>query len=274
LCAVHPAQGIGQSAGLEDKDSKLDLMVVIPVSSPSSFNNLSNASELEDALREISRRCYEGVSGKLLGGDPPILQRVAVAGYSRSGVILQALFTDTRSSSNFFRDRLKEVYAFDIMLDVVDGKTKQVLKTKQQGYDELWTKLKAWQGDDSDKKIRLYSAEPATVANIYAELKTRLKTYGGGYHNDSVKFSAFNGTSMSPGSASYSGLTDGYEIYSTDNSRSLAVLPSNNPLVYLSSENIKNPNGFRTGGDYAPNLEGHSWFVSRLFSHALFHSGF
>jgi hypothetical protein len=278
LCALRPAGAPGQNSGLEDKDSKLDLMVVVPVSSPSAFNSLSNGAELEGALREIARRCYEGVSGSLLRAGPPSLTRVAVAGYSRSGAILQSMFANTRSNDSFFRDRIKEVYAFDVMLDEFqidkETKVKTVIKTKQQGYDTLWANLKAWQGDDSDKRIRLYSAEPATVSNVYTELKNRLQKFGGGYHNPSVKFSAFNGARMPTGSANYASLTDGYEIYSTDNSRSLAVLPSGNPLVYLSSENIKNPNGFPPGGDYSPNLEGHSWFVSRLFSHALFHSGF
>jgi hypothetical protein len=275
LCCVRPATAAGQSSGLDDPDGKLDVMVVVPVSSPSSFMNMSNAIDLEDALREISRRCYEGVSGKLLSAGPPTLQRLAVSGYSRSGALLQALFGNTRANDSFFRDRLKEVYIFDVMLDEFD-KDKKLVKTKQQGYDELWAKLKAWQGDDSDKKIRLYSAEPVTVANVYSELKPRLQKYGGGYHNPSVKFSSFNGTKMPGGSANYAKLSDGYEIYSTDNSRSLAVLPSTNPFEYLVSddENIQNPNGFLPGGDYAPAMQGHTWFVSRLFSHALFHSAF
>ena len=168
---------------------------------------------------------------------------------------------------------LKECYAFDVIVDERDAK-KTVIKTKQAGFEELWDKLKKWQGDEADKKIRLYSAEPSTVANVYSELQDRLKRYGGGYHNPAVKFSDFNKTQKPDGSGQYSGLSDGYEIYSTDNSRSLVVLPSGNALVYLSSENIQNAGGFQPGGDYEAGLEGHSWFLSCLQTHALFHSGF
>jgi hypothetical protein len=273
LCAVRPGPIAGQSTSLQDKDSQLDVMLVVPVSSSAAFMNLSNSVELEDALREIARRCYEGITAKILAGGSPAIQRVAVSAYSRSGALLQALFADMRTNEPFMRGKLKEAYAFDVMLDERD-KNKKVVKTKQQGYDELWGKLKTWQGEDSDKRIRLYSAEPGTVANVYAELQSRLKQYGGGYHNPAVKFSDFNNTKTPDGSTKYSGMSNGYEIYSTDNSRALVVLPSGNFLIYLSTENIKNDGGFQPGGDYEPNLEGHSWFVSRLMSHALYHSGF
>ena len=247
-------------------------MVVVPVSSPSSYNNLSTPTELQDALGEIAKRCYEGAGPpRLVGARSPVVKRVALSGYSRSGILLSALLSG-KVDSPFLTDTLKEVYAFDVMLDERDDKG-QITKTKQQGYEELWARLKKWQGDDSSRKIRLYSAEPGTVVNIYAELKSRLQKYGGGYHNPSA-FSKFNKTPVPGGSSVFSSLSDGYEIYSTDNSRSLVVLPFNNSLVYLSTENIRNPGGFRPGGDYEPDLEGHSWFVSRLQSHALFHSEF
>lgn len=245
--------------------------VVVPVSSPSAYLNLGDPSVLSEALRHIARRCYEGVTTRL----PPVgsvkLQRIAVSSYSRSGAILSTLLSNPRKDPAFMNDSLREVYAFDVMLDEYDGKT--VVKTKKQGYDELWTKLKTWQGQDPDKRIRLYSAEPGTVSGVYQELIQRLKSHGGGYHNPSVKFSRFNGALRADGSR-YSGLSDGYEIYSTDDSRSLVVFPSGNPLVYISSENLGNAGGFAPGKPYEPGLEGHSWFVSRLASHALFHSGF
>jgi hypothetical protein len=100
-----------------------------------------------------------------------------------------------------------------------------------------------------------------------------LKQYGNGYHNPAVKFRDFKDTT-GPDGSKYSGLSNGYEIYSTDNSRALVVLPSGNFLIYLSTENLKNDGGFRPGGDYEPSLEGHSWFVSRLMSHALYHGAF
>jgi hypothetical protein len=272
LCAVGPSADVGQGPGLTERDAKLEIMVVAPVSNPSSYSNLSAPSELQDALSEISKRCYEGAgSPKLVGALSPVVNRVAVSGYSRSGMILSSLL-NPGGESPFLRDTLKEVYAFDVMLDEKDKEGKTI-KTKQQGYEEFWTKLKKWQGDDSGKKIRLYSAETATVANIYSELKSNLQKYGGGYHNPAAAFSKFNKTAVPGTSSVYSGLSDAYEIYSTDNSRSLVALPSNNSLVYLSTENIKNSGGFQPGGDYEPDLEGHSWFVSRLQSHALFHSG-
>lgn len=130
----------------------------------------------------------------------------------------------------------------------------------------------------------MYSAETDTVSGVYRELKERLAKHGGGYHNPSVKFSSFNGTAK-PGGSKYANLADGYEIYSTDNSLSLAVFPSANALVYL-TDHVKdragndvelvrgNDGGFAPGGAYEPKLEGHSWFISRLMSHALYHSGF
>lgn len=269
FCAIRP----GDKDGVKGKSSSFTGLVVVPVSSAGSFNNLANPRELEEALRHIARRCFEGVTKKIEPASSVTLDRVAVAGYSRSGILLGQLLDNTRSNEPFMRDVLREFYAFDVILDERDRDGK-VVKSKQQGYDEFWAKLKKWQGEDADRRIRLYSAEPATVANIYAELRDRLKRYGGGHHNAAVPFSSFNGKPRSGGSGNYAGLTNGYEIYSTDNSRSLVVLPNGNPAVYISTDNIVNPNGFPPGGAYEPELEGHSWFVSRLFTHALFHSGF
>ena len=272
ICALKPVKEPGKRVQLDASSSVISVMVVVPVASARAYMNMANPAELEEALKQIARRCHEGVTSTIATGQAPMISRVAVSGYSRSGVLLRALLNNSKLNEPFLRKTLKEFYAFDVMLDEKDEKG-NLIKSKQQGYDELWSKLKAWQGDDSDKKIRLYSAEPSTVFNIYTELKSRLQKYGGGYHNQTVPFSSFNKTPSSDG-RSYANLSDGYEIYSTDNSRSLVVLPSNNSLVYLSTENIQNPQGFAPGGDYEPQLEGHSWFVSRLMSHALFHSGF
>jgi hypothetical protein len=274
FCAIKPGSTPGGKSGLDDKKSQLAVMLVVPVSSTRAFVSLGNPKELQDALEQIARRCYEGVTTKLVAASAMTLDRVAVSGYSRSGVMLRTLLDNAKSNEPFMRSTLKEFYAFDVMLDEKDEKTKAITKTKQKGYEEFWVKLKAWQGEDSNKKIRLYSAEPGTVGSVYAELQERLKRYGGGYHNKNVGFSAFNKTPKTDGSGAYAGLSDGYEIYSTDNSRSLVVLPFGNPLVYLSTENIQNADGFKPGGDYEPALEGHSWFIARLQSHALFHSGF
>jgi hypothetical protein len=273
FCAIRPSSTPGGTDGLDDKKSPFAGMIVVPVSSPSSYFSLGNPKELQEALEQITRRCYEGMTSKLVPASAITLDRVAVSGYSRSGTVLRSLLDNTKANEPFMRNVLKEFYAFDVMLDEKDDK-QNVTKTKLQGYKELWAMLTAWQGDDSDKKIRLYSAEPITVSSVYAELQDRLQRYGGGYHNKAVGFSTLNKTPKPDGSSVYAGLSDGYEIYSTDNSRSLVVLPSGNALVYLSTENIQNAGGFRLGGDYEPALEGHSWFVARLQSHALFHSGF
>ena len=271
FCAVAKPRPPG-APGIDSPKSSLAVMVVVPVSSATAFASLGNPLELEDALRHITKRCYEGVTAKLIPATAVTLERVAVSGYSRSGVVLRTLLDNAKANEPFMRNVVKEFYAFDVMLNENDPQG-LVVKTKKQGYDEFWSKLTAWQGDDSDKKIRLYSAEPATVGSIYSELQTRLKKYGGGYQSK-VSFSSFNGKMRRDGSGQYANLSDGYEIYSTDDSRSLAVMPSGNALVYLSSDNLVNPDGFAPGGTYEPGLEGHSWFISRLLSHAVFHSGF
>jgi hypothetical protein len=273
FCAARPGGTAPGADGFAEKKCPWAMMVVVPVSSSASFTSLGDPAELQDALEEIARRCHEGVTGKVVAGRPVKLQRVAVSGYSRSGAVLQALMSHAGRGSRFMDTLLKEVYAFDVMLDEKGGKDKAPV-SKKQGYERFWGRLKTWQGDDSDRRIRLYSAEPDTVGGIYAELKERLKRYGGGYDRAGVPFSGFNGKAMPGGKQTYAGLMDGFEIYSTDNSRSLVVLPSGNAEVYLSSEKLGNPRGFGFGGDYEPGLEGHSWFVSRLQSHALFHSGF
>ncbi len=273
FCAIRPSKTPGGTDGLDDKKSPFAGMVVVPVSSPASFFSLADPRELQEALEQITKRCFEGVTSKLTSANTVALDRVAVSGYSRSGAVLRRLLDNTRANEPFMHNILKEFYAFDVMVDEKDEK-ERITKTKQQGYMELWTRLKAWQGDDSDKKIRLYSAEPVTVSGVYTELQDHLKRYGGGYHNKAVGFSAFNKSPKSDGSGVYQDLSDGYEIYSTDNSRLLVVLPSGNALVYISDENLRNAAGFPLGGDYEPDLQGHSWFISRLQSHALFHSGF
>jgi hypothetical protein len=78
----------------------------------------------------------------------------------------------------FMSSALREIYAFDVMLD--EKENGRVVKTKKQGYDDLWAKLTAWQGSDSDKRIRLYGAERDTVSSVYQDLTTRLAKYGGG----------------------------------------------------------------------------------------------
>jgi hypothetical protein len=59
-------------------------------------------------------------------------------------------------------------------------------------------------------------------------------------------------------------MSNGYELYSTDNSRILVTLPAGNFRSYI---NTVNPKGIYL-------WEGHSWFAQSFITHALFHSGF
>lgn len=267
LSALSPQMGASK---LEAATNQLKVMLVVPVSNGAAFSSLSDPNVLEEALTEISRRAYEGAADtpRIAAQAPPI-GRVAVAGYSRSGEILLDLLINGSKNTRFMQETLHEFYAFDVMLNrsASQGNT----RTKAEGYQQFWDKLKKWQGDDSDKLIRLYSSEPGTIEFLRAELADRLRKYGGGYSNPRVAFSSFNGA-KAPDGVSFAGLTDGFEFYSTDNSRSLACLPFGNPRVYLSSENIKNDHGFHPDETFETVLEGHTWYVSRLFSHALFHS--
>lgn len=267
LAALSPAMGASK---LEAATNQLKVMLVVPVSNGAAFSSLSDPNVLEEALTEISRRAYEGADDTLrIAAQAPPLGRVTVAGYSRSGEILLDLLTNSSKNSRFMRESLREVYAFDVMLDRSASQGNP--RTKIEGYQQFWEKLKKWQGDDSDKLIRLYSSEPATIEFVRAELADRLRKYGGGYSNRRVAFSSFNGAKALDG-VTLAGLIDGFELYSTDNSRSLACLPFGNPRVYLSTENIRNDYGFHPDKTFETNLEGHTWYVSRLLSHALFHS--
>lgn len=267
LSALSPAMGASK---LEAATNQIKVMLVIPVSNSAAFSSLSDPNVLEEALTEISRRAYEGADDTpRIAAQVPPLGRVAVAGYSRSGEVLLDLLTNSSKNTRFMQETLREFYAFDVMLNRSGSQGSP--RTKTEGFQQFWGKLKKWQGDDSDKLIRLYSSEPGTIEFLRVELADRLRKYGGGYSNPRVAFSSFNST-KAPDGVLLAGLSDGFEMYSTDNSRSLACLPFGNPRVYLSSENIKNDHGFHPDEEFEPNLEGHTWYVSRLFSHALFHS--
>jgi hypothetical protein len=265
------SQTMGASK-LEAPENQIKLMIVVPVSSAASFYTLSDPALLEEALKEVSRRAYEAAGDKpRLTRVAPPLGRVAVAGYSRSGEILLDLLGNSGRNTRFMEKTLREFYAFDIMLDRRPEQKNP--RSKVEGYQLFWSRLKKWQSDDSDRLIRLYSGEPATVEFLRAELHDGLRKYGGGYENPNVPFSSFNG-GKAPDGVSLSGLMNGFELYSTDNSRLLACLPFGNSRVYLSSENIKNDHGFHPDEAFETFMEGHTWFISRLLSHALLHSQF
>jgi hypothetical protein len=178
------------------------------------------------------------------------------------------------SGNRFMDEQLREAYSFDVKLD--RKATKDVPGQSQiEGYKKFWRDLETWQGHDSDKLIRLYCAETDTVAFVRDELNQNLKKYGGGYINPKVPVSSFNGI-KAPDGVTLADLRDGFEYYSTDNSRILASLPLQCPRIYLQSDDqyIHNDGGFHPDETYETALQGHSWYVSRLLSHALFHSHF
>jgi hypothetical protein len=186
FCAIRPGGSVA------DKASPFTGLVVVAVAGAATYTSLATPAELQATLVELVRRCFIAVTGKVVPASDVVLQRVAISGYSRSGVLLRQLLTDP--DQPFIRDTVKEVYAYDVMFEEVD-KDGNVTKSRKQGYAEFWAKLVAWQGSDADRRIRLYSAEPDTVAGIYTELQDRLRRYGGGYHNPAARFSQFNGGS-------------------------------------------------------------------------------
>jgi hypothetical protein len=178
--------------------------------------------------------------------------RIAVSAFSLGGILLRRLFAKPKL------ERLKtvdEVYTFDCVMN--DKST-----PKQKAYEEFWRNLKVWQGDNSRKLIRFYTAESTSIFNILLELKSNLKKNGGG-------------TLIEGQFKKYDGLTiDNYlykfpdidiELHSTDNSRILVLIPMS----------IFDSYGFGVVNAHGIKLwEGHAWFTNALITHALFHSSF
>lgn len=243
-------------------------MLVVPVSPLAAYDNMKDPGELQAALGEICRVSYQSVrkQGAVAANEAPKPVRVSLSGFSRSGECLYALLAPKHAQHPFMTTIVREIYAFDIEINADN-------EEKPTAWARFWPLLTAWQGDDADRRIRIYSAEKDVLSAVYAELRRNLAATGGG----DVKvgsFKRFNGK-LSDGKAKlrFSGLEDGYELYSNDNSRILVVLPLANFLKYLDQVS-PNPGGIDPNPAFEPGLQGHSWFVSRLFSHALFHSGF
>lgn len=250
---------------LNGSDDCIPLMLIVPVSGINPyFGDLANASSLQQILKSISDFCFE-IAQKEKGNKPdnyPTVGRVACSFYSRSGDVAERLITQ-------LPDFIHEFYLYDVILDKyhIDKNTnKRVIdRTQEQGFQTVWHLFKQWKRDSLSKKIRIYSAYPNSVSFIANELKMKK------YEENVAKFSSFNGKPDRTGKTKYSGLSNGYEIYSADASISLVCIPTNNFWVYL--DETKNPDGFVIDDNYMSGV-GHSWFVTRLQTHALFHSGF
>jgi len=250
---------------LSGSDDCIPLMLIVPVSGINPyFGDLANASSFQQILKGISDFCFE-IARKEKGNKPdnyPTVGRVACSFYSRSGDVAERLLTQLPTF-------IDEFYLYDVMLDKyhIDKSTNKRVtdRTQEQGFQIVWHLFKQWKRDGMSKKIRIYSAYPNSVSFIASELKMKK------HEENFAKFSSFNGKLDRTGKAKYSGLSDGYEIYSADASISLVCIPTNNFWVYL--DETKNSGGFVIDDNYMSDV-GHSWFVSRLQTHALFHSGF
>jgi len=168
---------------------------------------------------------------------------------------------------------IHEFYLYDVMLDIFhfvkdeqSNKSKKVVdRTQEKGFEKVWMLFKQWKKDSPDKKIRIYSAYSQAVQPIATELRR-------GVHDENpAPFAAFNNKPDKAGDV-YSNLSNGYEIYNVDKSISLVLVPINNFYHYL--DDIESPGGFGIDDNYLKGDVGHSWFIRRLQTHSIFHSGF
>jgi hypothetical protein len=246
-----------------DKDT-IPIMLIVPVSSVTPyFGDFSKASDFKEIIEAISHKCFD--LAQKISNIPlkkyPSIKRVACSFYSRSGEVAEQILLN---SPNF----INEFYLYDIVLD-----RKIPLRTKKEGFDKLWNLLKKWK-NNNDNKIRIYSSELDTVMAIAEELRKRP------HEEHLANFSSFNNKpdrnnkpDINKKTGIYLNLSPGYEIYRDEKSISLVVVPNKNFFHYL--EEMGNPNGFYVDDNYdLKGDQGHSWFVSRLQSHSIFHSGF
>ena len=260
-----------QNSDISSNEDGSPMMVIIPVSGGAPyFADLSNVSNLKEITQAVSDFCFEIAQKEKKRSTPieryPPIGRVACSFYSRSGMIAEQLLSQRPEFIN-------EFYLYDVMLDIfhfIEDKTsakpkkiKVIDRTQEKGFERVWHLLKQWRQDNADKKIRIYSAYSA-VSPIQAELKR------GKYEENMAIFSDFNDKPDKLG-GTYKNLSDGYEIYNGDKSISLVYISINNFSHYL--DDIKSPGGFAVYDNYLEDV-GHSWFVRRLQTHSLYHSGF
>lgn len=263
-CAISRSD-IDPAKTLKDAVDCIPIMLIVPVSGINPyFGDLATAPSLQQVMKAISNFCFE-IAQKEKGHKPdsyPTVNKVACSFYSRSGDVAERLITQLPTF-------IDEFYLFDVMLDKyhIDKNTKKRVtdRTQEEGFKIVWNLFKQWKKDNPNKKIRIYSAYPNSVSFITSELKMSK------HEQNLAKFSSFNNQSDRSGNSKYSGLSDGYEIYNADASMSLVCVPTNNFLVYL--DETKNSGGFVIDDNYMSDV-GHSWFLTRMQTHALFHSGF
>ncbi len=262
----------GQNTDISSNEDGIPMMVIIPVSGGAPyFADLSNVANLQEITKAVSDFCFD-IAQKEKGRSTPIenyptIGRVACSFYSRSGMIAEQLLSQRP-------EFIHEFYLYDVMLDMfhfIEDKTtakpkkiKVVDRTQEKGFERVWHLMKQWRQDNSDKKIRIYSAYSTAIELIRAELKRSR------YDENLAIFSAFNDKPDKAG-GTYSNLSDGYEIYNADKSISVVSIPIKNFAHYL--DDIKSPGGFAVYDNYLEDV-GHSWFVRRLQTHSLYHSGF
>ncbi|MEO6687262.1 MAG: hypothetical protein ABIN24_14925 [Dyadobacter sp.] len=260
-CSLNNSKAINLST---DQDG-IPIMLIIPVSSGNPyFGDLSNATNLKNTIKSISDCCFEIACDEKLKQCPakkPNIGRVACSFYSRSGMIAEQLLVSLPAFIN-------EFYFFDIMLDKfhTDSSGKKVMdRTQDAGFSAVWRLIEQWKRENSDKKIRIYSAYPSALLPICNKIKR------GKFEEILAAFTSFNGKNDKV-RGKYFGLINGYEIYNEDKSISLVSLPVGNFLHYL--DETRNPGGFGVKDHYSIIDDGHSWFLSRLQTHALYHSNF
>lgn len=260
-CAILQSDKDPNNLLRSDKDT-IPIIVVIPVSSASPyFSDLSRPPDFKEITQAISNKCFDlaqNITNSFPKKYPPI-SRVACSFYSRSGEVAEEILSN---SPNF----INEFYLYDVVF-------RSPQRTNKDGFDKIWSLLKKWKADKTDYKIRIYSSEADAVQLIAANLREKP------HEEYPAKFIDFNGKSdraNNPDKVNkkgfYSGLLNGYEIYSAERSISLVLVPQTNFFRYMN--NKFNAGGFYVDDNYAVGDQGHSWFVSRLQTHSIFHSGF
>lgn len=258
----------------------LPLCVVFPIFSGSAYSsfpvyqvNNYRFHFIEIIENLINRSIPYFISENSISSDIYSVSKITISAFSRGGSLLKVLFSNPQ---NNFLKKIREVYTFDIVMNreltkeerkPLEGEKEEdtkrrigaiILKEKTLAINQFWKNIKIWQGEDRNRKVRIYAAEQLVIQEIFNELKNNLTKYGGGRYQEG-QFSLFNGEKID--NKNYSGMSNGYELYSTDNSRILFTLPSNTFNSYIDSSN--------PGGIYL--WEGHSWYAQSFITHALFH---
>lgn len=236
---------------LSDQADGIPMMLIVPVTGNDIyFSDFDDALKLKEIVQAVSSKCFK-ILQKESGAeanDGPEIKRIACSFFSYSGHLAALILKNKRP------DSIDEFYFFDPRFD-------------NSNFEKMWKLLKDWK-INAEKKIRIYSAYPAECTMIAQELRKQT------HKEVSAPFARFNGKLDRNSKEKYGGLANGYEIYNEDKSTSLVTIPIGNFVDY-GADQPKNPNGFYITDAYRlQEMNGHSWFIERLQSHALFHSGF